>query len=97
MISFNDNRPELLSYFSHSLCPDECFFQTLFNMTTYKQQNRESLTYVDWTEGGNSPKILTMSDLTMLEKSSCLMARKFDENICDKVLSELEMLVKEKR
>ena len=72
----------------HSLCPDESFFHTLVMMSPYKDNIEEYLYYIDCSQGGNHPKILTCNDYQAIIESGKLMARKFDIDI-DKRIFDL--------
>ena len=69
-------------YFSTSLCPDECLFQTLFMQTEYAGKQKGNLTYIDWSAGGSSPKTLTKEDFNKIINldERYLFARKVDFN-----------------
>ena len=67
-----------LEYYSHCICPDESFFQTIIGNSKYADTVRDYLTYVDWSEGKKNPKILTGEDYMKLKSSDKLMARKFE-------------------
>ena len=67
-------------YFSTSLCADESFFQTLFMQTKYAGEEKDILTYVDWTAKQSSPKTFSIADCAMLMAlpEQYLFARKVD-------------------
>lgn len=97
IVEIVEQNPNILKYYSNSLCPDESFFQTVFSMTTYRGQEKGMLTYVDWSDGGNSPRILTEVDFEKMINSHYLLARKFDSDICDSIIDELEIHIGEKQ
>lgn len=77
-------RKDVRDYFSKSLNPDESMFQTVYMHLRHSAEDvRDYLTYVDWSAGGNNPKILTKEDASILlsEGNPFLLARKFDENV----------------
>lgn len=80
-------------YFRYVNTPDECYFQTLFMNSPYKEKRRDYLHYIDWSSGGNSPKTLTIDDLQKIEKSEYLMARKFDRSSFDLLQEIMKDLV----
>lgn len=53
----------------------------------------DDLRYVDWTGGGDHPKVLTLRDLDALLASSKLFARKFDPTVDEVVLDRLDATV----
>jgi hypothetical protein len=50
----------------------------------------ENVHYVDWTQGGTSPKILTVDDLPALRATPKLYARKFDADVDAAVLDAID-------
>lgn len=80
IFEYLQNNHNYVSYFMHCSTPDESFFQTLVMNSPYKDKREDYLHYVDWSEGGNSPKTLTIDDYEKLKASDKLMARKFDAN-----------------
>ena len=54
-----------------------------------KKKREDYLHYVDWSEGGNSPKTLTIDDYEKLKASDKLMARKFDIGTDINILNHL--------
>lgn len=98
MYEYVNENPNYYNFFTHTLCPDESFFQTLLmNHTSYKDKVLPLLTYVNWGEGGYSPNVFTMNDYKKLKaianNEGVLFARKFDmekdSKIIQKVLNEL--------
>lgn len=79
--NYLQQHPEYQKFFEKSLCPDECFFQTLVMNSPYADSVKPYLHYIKWEEGKNSPKILKKSDYGELKKTKKLMARKFDIDI----------------
>ncbi len=67
-------------YFNRTHCPDETVFQTIANISPYKDNMcNNSMRYIDWTRGGSHPKTLTLEDKEKIENSDKMFARKFDE------------------
>ena len=62
------------AYFKNCNCPDESFFQTLMMNSSYADRRMDYLHYVEWPEGMNNPKVLTMDDYHKLVVSEKLMA-----------------------
>ncbi len=69
---------EVCDFFRISLVPDESFFQTLFMNSPYAADIEPNLVYMDWSEGKNSPKVLTDADYDLMIKPEKLIARKID-------------------
>lgn len=82
-----ENNTQIMFFFKNALTPDECFFQTLFMSSPYKDKHSDYLHYIDWSEGKNSPKNLKEEDFESLVKSEKLMARKFAGD--DKIINKL--------
>ncbi len=74
-----DSHPQLMIFFNHSVVPDECFVQTVIANSEFFDTVHPMLTYVDWSEGKASPKILNEQDFEKLKNSKKLLARKFEE------------------
>lgn len=77
--------------FSHSVCADELFLQTVVANSPFKEKiyapygdenSLANLRYIDWEQGtGNSPYVFQQEDRAMLLGLPHLFARKFEENI----------------
>ena len=74
----------------HSLCPDESFFHTLVMASPYVQYVRPFLHYLQFDIGKNSPKTLKVENLESLLSSDKLVARKFDINVDEEILTRIE-------
>lgn len=61
--------PEYIRFYQNVNCPDESFFQTLEMNSPYKEKREDYFHYVDWSEGGSSPKTLTIDDYGKLQTS----------------------------
>lgn len=82
-------QPKYIKLFSHSLCPDECFFQTLVMNSPYVDSVKPYLHYIKWEKGKSSPKTLTVSDYEDLKQTKKYIARKFDIDIDRQILERL--------
>jgi hypothetical protein len=83
--------PEMIEFFRWSSSPDEAFFQTiLVGSPLATTLVNDDLRYVDWSEGGASPRVLTSYDADRLLASHCLFARKFDPRVDPDVLDALD-------
>ncbi len=78
--------------FTH--CPDELFIQTDYVYSPYQNNASHSLLYVDWGEGKENPKLLSVQDLEKLEKSEKFIARKFSQDNFDLIQKILEKTIK---
>lgn len=81
--------PEYIRFYRNVNCSDENFFQTLVMNSPYKDKREDYLHYVDWSEGSNSPRVLSTEDISTIEHSDKLMARKFDIGIDSYVLLKM--------
>ena len=78
-----------MDFFEYSLTPDECLFQTVFMHSPFKDTQRDKITYLEWAENKNNPRVLKTEDYNLLKKSDCLLARKFDFDIDSKIFELL--------
>lgn len=85
--------PDVVRFFQSVRIPDEIFFHTLVMNSPYRQSVvGDDLRYIDWSEGADSPKTLTLEDLPRLLESEALFARKFDPSVDVEVLDRLDAL-----
>ena len=89
MYDYLNKNPEYIKLFKHSLCPDECFFQTLAMNSPFAVSIKPYLHYIKWEAGMSSPKILTVADYEDLKKTDKIIARKFDIDIDSEVIKKL--------
>ena len=83
--------------FKYTLVPDEHFFQMIIMNSEYKHKvKNNNLRYIDWSKGGNSPKILTLEDMGLINNSTQLIARKFDIDIDRNILMNLVEILNKK-
>ena len=80
LMAYVKEHPEYCAFFKRSLCPDECFFQTLVMKSPFSDDVKDFLVYVDWSEGYSSPKTLRLSDYDTLMSSDKLLARKIEKD-----------------
>ncbi|CAN5266835.1 beta-1,6-N-acetylglucosaminyltransferase [soil metagenome] len=97
IMKYLKEHPEYLEFHRYSLCADEMFFHTIIGNASEKEIKdnivNDDLRYIDWSEGKDSPKILELSDLDLIRKSSKLFARKFDSNVDSEVLNEIDKII----
>ena len=76
-----------VNFFDHAMTPDECFFQSVFMASPYREKRKDRIMYLEWASNDNNPRILTTDDLERLKKQeNKLFARKFDINKDSNVL-----------
>lgn len=81
LLTYLEEHRQFIDFFKKSSCPDESFFQTLLMNSPFADTRCDYLHYVDWSEGKNSPKNLTVSDYDKIISSGKFFARKIDGNI----------------
>lgn len=90
MLNFIERNEWYYKYFKHTMCPDEWFFHTIIMNSHFKTNViNNNLMFMKWGEAlgaRNSPQYLTRSDIDRIENSNQFFARKFDENIDEKVV-----------
>jgi hypothetical protein len=91
-LEYVSSRPrEEIEWFRWASSPDEALFQTtLVNSPLAGTIVNDDLRYVDWSEGGASPRVLTAYDLDRMLASHCLFARKFDPRVDADVIDALD-------
>jgi len=91
LLSYLKDHPEVVRFFKYVWGADELIFSTVvFNNPVFRDKIEDNLFYIDWSQGGASPKVLTCDDLPLIERSGKLYARKFEESTDAAVLAELE-------
>ncbi|NLG10892.1 MAG: beta-1,6-N-acetylglucosaminyltransferase [Coriobacteriaceae bacterium] len=86
LFNYLDNNPHYIERFRFTALADEIFFQTALHQLGDLTIVSDCLRYIDWTAGGNHPKILVMDDLLKLESSTALFARKFDSMVDEQIV-----------
>lgn len=87
---FVRQNPRFVRFFERVFVPDELFFQTIvMNSELRDEVVDDTLHFVDW-DADPSPMILTMRDLSRLDASGKLFARKFDLDVDSDVLDRLD-------
>ena len=87
--NYLNSQPKYIKLFSHSLCPDECFFQTLVMNSPYANSVKPYLHYIKWKKGKSSPEVLELDDYDTCIASGKLIARKFDIDIDKRIIDKL--------
>ncbi|QCR22499.1 beta-1,6-N-acetylglucosaminyltransferase [Pontibacter sp. SGAir0037] len=79
LVQFFDNHPELRRFAYFSWGSDEFLVATILMNSPYRDKMIcHNYRYIDWSDGGAHPVILTTKDLAGIKASDCLFARKFD-------------------
>jgi hypothetical protein len=91
ILDYWESHPKLQRFIKLTWAPDEFIFQTiLYNSAHKSKMVNDDLRYIDWTEGGVSPKTLGVADEAALLASGKLFARKFDQNKDSAILDLLD-------
>ncbi|MEN5085944.1 beta-1,6-N-acetylglucosaminyltransferase [Sphingobacterium faecium] len=93
IFKFLKDSPDFLDYFQYVQIPDESFFQTLFLNCEHpyilKNLKNQHLHYIKWEEPYIHPSVLTAMDMSELNNSKSLYARKFTIEQSSDILSLL--------
>ena len=91
IVKYCKDNPEYIKYFKNTIIPDECFFQTIFMNSEFKNYRKENLTFVNWKENSRSPSILKESDFELIERKSenFCFARKFDQDVDNRIFNKI--------
>ncbi|MDR2977513.1 MAG: beta-1,6-N-acetylglucosaminyltransferase [Streptococcaceae bacterium] len=84
-----EENPKYFKRYKYTLCSDELFFQTTIKMVKGVQIVNDSLRYVNWSDGPERPRIMREEDFCKITGCECLFARKFDQNVDDKIIEEI--------
>lgn len=94
IINFVKEHPDFLRYHKYTYIPDEIFFQTiLLNSHDLLKSTiiNDNLKYIDWSKPTVfHPMIFSSNDFPDLVSSQKMFARKFDANICNKILDMID-------
>jgi Core-2/I-Branching enzyme len=74
ILRFVDEHPRMVEFFKNTRCPDECFFQTILDNSSFKPHITSTLTYADWSRGGSSPQQIYEKHIAKF-KAQSLFAR----------------------
>lgn len=95
--------PHYRPYCKHSVCADEIWLQTILVNSPFMERRSFSgwddelaatMRYVDWSDGGRSPKVLVSEDYDALISSGALFARKFDQAVDGAVIDRIAQFVR---
>lgn len=89
IIDYLNEHTEYEKFFKHSLCSDECFFQTLVMNSPFANTTKPYLHYIKWEKGKSSPRTLTTIDYEELKKTEKIIARKFDIDVDTEIIERL--------
>lgn len=91
LLQFIQQHPKIRRFSKFTWAPDEYLLPTLIMNSPLKDTVvPENYRYIDWSQGGSNPKILTVNDFEALKKTDKLLARKFDIKVDTKILDLLD-------
>jgi hypothetical protein len=93
LLSFVEDHPKIQRFARFTWAPDEYLIPTIIMNSSFKDTVvPDNYRYLDWSQGGPNPKILTVHDFESLKKSDKLLARKFDIKIDTLILDMLDKI-----
>ena len=94
MMSYLENNPEYIEFFSNALCSDEMFFQTLVRYSPYEKDLSETtLRYMNWLGTTGGPADISIVEIDNVINSNAMFARKFSD--LNTIIALRNKLVKE--
>lgn len=91
MVDFLASHKKIRQFFKLTWGSDEFVLQTILYRSPFQSQMvNNNLRYIDWSQGGASPKILTMDDAESIKETNKLFARKFDQKVDSKILDWID-------
>jgi hypothetical protein len=78
LLADNADNHALLAHYSRRFASDESIWQTILCNQQDLKISKDSMRYIDWSQGGHHPKTLGMEDLPRILASGAHFARKFD-------------------
>ena len=90
VLDYLNKNPQYIMRFKWTTCADEIFYHTIINLLEGLEVENENLRYVNWADGPEYPKTLRLEDYKkIIQSNNKLFARKFDENIDNKIIDLL--------
>lgn len=94
LVGFIDKNPKLNRFMQFTWGSDEFLIATVLMNSHFKDRIvNNNLRYVDWSEGGPHPKILSANDLNALIETDKFFARKFDISSDSDILNLLDQYI----
>lgn len=91
LLQFMKQHPKVRRFAKFTWAPDEYLLPTLvMNSRLRDTVIPENYRYIDWSQGGSNPKILTAKDFEAMRASDKLFARKFDIKVDTQVLDMID-------
>ncbi|MCY7352633.1 MAG: beta-1,6-N-acetylglucosaminyltransferase [Cytophagaceae bacterium] len=94
LVDYMNSNKKLSNFMCYTWGPDEYLIPTLLMNSPHKDSIiNDNLRYIDWSQGGARPKLLTLSDLSALKECGKFLARKFDPELDSEVLDHLDEFI----
>lgn len=91
IVDFMNTNKKLANFMAYTWGSDEYLIPTLLMNSPHKHSIvNNNLRYIDWSQGGARPKILTMNDFELLKQSTHFLARKFDPDVDSGILDKID-------
>ena len=91
LVKFVKEHPKVRRFAKYTWAPDEYLIPTIIMNSPFRETViPENYRYIDWSQGGANPKILTVADFDALKKTDKLLARKFDIKVDTVILDMLD-------
>jgi hypothetical protein len=107
VLGFVATQRRVVRFFRNTVCPDEALFQTILGNSPFRGAFQRSLTFADWSAGGDSPAYITETHLQIFRepgrlvqddvygRGEYLFARKFSDASAG-VTDDLDRIVRRK-
>lgn len=98
VLDFSRKNPSYLRRFKFTYCSEEAFFQTILMNSPYKEKvSKDNLRFMIWEKrNGNNPAVLDDTDITAIQNSNALFARKFEYPVSFGLYEKLREIVTDK-
>ncbi|MGV3638947.1 MAG: beta-1,6-N-acetylglucosaminyltransferase [Adhaeribacter sp.] len=94
VVDFLDQHPQVPRFARFTWAPDEFLIPTIIMNSPFRNKViPNNLRYIDWSEGGPNPKLLTKADFERLKNSDSFFARKFDVRQDSQILDKLDEML----
>ncbi len=91
ILNFYHREKKYNAFFKMSWGADELYFATILYNSDFKKSIKEHLVYVDWRgQSQGHPRVLTIKDLTDIQKSDKFFARKIEMGQDEGLIEALE-------
>ncbi|MNL07546.1 Core-2/I-Branching enzyme [compost metagenome] len=94
IVDFMKRNVKLQRFMKYTWGSDEFLIATIVMNSPFKNQVvNDNLRCITWTDGVANPRILTQADFDLLKSSPKFFARKFDVNVNEEILDEIDELI----